>query len=277
MTLRRCKPFWSRKRASINYNLSNESGWLHCYSLAKRFPAYSGDCIRIKRDSDNAELDIGFDGDLVDLASVNSFCAGTVGRVLRVYDQYGSGNYLVGVGAIPTIYQDGNSNYHIKTNRDSGFQFLSGFDVERNFCQIVNQINNGNLSISNRGSSNKGLAFSFALNFVRMTYFGVADYNSPLSNDGHISTSGLKYFCWYHELNTSFKSSSFVQGISNFKYLGSIAIGTYRSSTTPAGLAINYSVSGSIISYNSCDFRETFFFSEDKTQNTTIFDKKLKL
>ena len=104
MTLRRGLGFWGRKvGATLNYDLSSEVGWLHCYSLAKRFPLYSGPCLRVRRDSDLNTLDIGFDGELVDLSAINAFCAGSTGRISIWYDQTGSGNNLVGIGALPII------------------------------------------------------------------------------------------------------------------------------------------------------------------------------
>ncbi len=54
---------------------------------------YTGDAIRVRRASDNAEQDIGFDasGEL-DTSALATFCAGTDGFVKTWYDQSGNGN-----------------------------------------------------------------------------------------------------------------------------------------------------------------------------------------
>ena len=66
-------------------------------SAARRLRAdYTGDLIRVRRASDSAEQDIGFDGDgLLDTSALATFCAGTDGFVVRWYDQSGNGNDAV--------------------------------------------------------------------------------------------------------------------------------------------------------------------------------------
>ena len=54
---------------------------------------YTGAAINVRRASDNAAQDIGFDGDgLLDEAALATFCAGTDGFIVRLYDQSGNGN-----------------------------------------------------------------------------------------------------------------------------------------------------------------------------------------
>jgi hypothetical protein len=60
------------------------------FSLRKVNSAYTGACIRIRRPSDNAELDIGFVSDVVDTAAIISFASGTIAHVVIVYDQSGN-------------------------------------------------------------------------------------------------------------------------------------------------------------------------------------------
>jgi len=69
-------------------------------------PDYAGDCMRIRRASDNAEQDIGFDGQDLDTAAIATFCAGTDGFVKTWYNQDGSGNDLTqtSTSAQPKIY-----------------------------------------------------------------------------------------------------------------------------------------------------------------------------
>jgi len=57
-------------------------------SLTKINPSYTGNCIRIRKQSDNTETNIGFvDGEL-DESSINTFCSGTNCFVTTWYDQF---------------------------------------------------------------------------------------------------------------------------------------------------------------------------------------------
>lgn len=60
------------------------------YSLRKLRTAYTGSAIRVRRASDNTEQDIGFVNNVLDTASLTSFCSGTNGFVKTWYDQSGN-------------------------------------------------------------------------------------------------------------------------------------------------------------------------------------------
>ena len=62
------------------------------YEMVKRFSAYSGACIRVRRSSDNAEQDIGFVNDLLDTTSLLSFVGAGNGFVTTFYTQVGTKN-----------------------------------------------------------------------------------------------------------------------------------------------------------------------------------------
>ena len=53
---------------------------------------YSGFCIKVRRSSDNNELDIGFSNDVLDTASLLDFVGSGNGFVTIIYDQVGSNN-----------------------------------------------------------------------------------------------------------------------------------------------------------------------------------------
>lgn len=57
------------------------------FSLRLVVPTYTGNAIKIRRESDNAEQDIAFVGGLVDVASAETFCSGTNGYVVKIYNQ----------------------------------------------------------------------------------------------------------------------------------------------------------------------------------------------
>jgi hypothetical protein len=61
------------------------------YSLRKLRTAYTGSAIRVRRASDNDELEIAFVNNELDTATLESFCSGTNGFVKTWYDQSNNG------------------------------------------------------------------------------------------------------------------------------------------------------------------------------------------
>ena len=73
--------------------LDTYTGAAAAYSVRKLDKDYTGNCLRVRRSSDEATQDIGFDsaGDL-DTAAIATFCSGAYGYVTAWYDQSGNGN-----------------------------------------------------------------------------------------------------------------------------------------------------------------------------------------
>jgi len=91
--------------------LADYPGAAAAYSLRLLDTDYTGSAIRVRRASDNAEQDIGFDanGDL-DTTALATFCSGTDGFVKIWYDQAGSNDAeQTTTGEQPKIY-DGTLN-----------------------------------------------------------------------------------------------------------------------------------------------------------------------
>jgi len=65
------------------------------YSLRKLRAAYAGSAIRVRRLSDNTEQDIGFVSNVLDTASLLTFCSATDGFVVTWYSQIGGSTYDV--------------------------------------------------------------------------------------------------------------------------------------------------------------------------------------
>jgi hypothetical protein len=134
------------------------------YSVRRLFNEYNGPLIRVRRASDNAELDIGFTKfNLLDEASILNFCGISLGTVVTWYDQSGSGytagvsnvaygvSYpvicdvgamfrLLGSPAIPAIYFAGNRGL-ITSTALPNFNFNSVFAVESHQYQGVDTDN----------------------------------------------------------------------------------------------------------------------------------------
>lgn len=65
------------------------------YGLALLNSDYTGDCVTVRRASDNGTQNIGFDGQDLDIAALEAFCSGTDGFVTTWFDQSGNANNAV--------------------------------------------------------------------------------------------------------------------------------------------------------------------------------------
>jgi hypothetical protein len=80
---------------SASLILDTYTGSTIAYSTRKLRTAYTGNALRVRRSSDNAEQDIGFVGNNLDTTSLMNFITGsTDGRVTIWYDQSGNGTNL---------------------------------------------------------------------------------------------------------------------------------------------------------------------------------------
>lgn len=79
------------------------------YSLRKLRNAYAGNCIRVRRSSDNTEQNIGFVNNALDTATLLTFCGAGNGFVTTWYDQSGNANDVSQIAATsqPQIVNSG--------------------------------------------------------------------------------------------------------------------------------------------------------------------------
>ncbi len=95
------------------------------YSVRRLATAYTGALLRVRRSSDNAEQDIGFDGsNNLDETALTTFVGANDGFVTRWYDQSGNGNNGTNTNAIrqPKLVSGGTV---IKVNSKPAIQFPS--------------------------------------------------------------------------------------------------------------------------------------------------------
>lgn len=104
--------------AQLLFNLYSTNAFAG-YSLRLLDSTYTGDSIRVRRELDNTEQDIGFDiNGVLDTAALSSFCNSTTGWVVKMYDQSGNGYDMVQSTAIQQFQIfDGSS---VITNPENG-------------------------------------------------------------------------------------------------------------------------------------------------------------
>ena len=93
------------------------------YSLRKVRTAYTGNCIRIRRTSDNTEQDIGFTVDnIVDTNSIRSFAGTSEAAIVTWYDQSGNArNMSQSTASIQPLIKPINANIVLRNNKPSIF------------------------------------------------------------------------------------------------------------------------------------------------------------
>ena len=182
--------------------LDQYAGAAAAYSLRKLSILYSGDAIVVRRASDNATQSIGFSGDELDTASLESFCAGTDGFVTTWYDQSGNGldATQTTAGNQPLIVSAGTSLGYIQNLTSSNGQVLesafsytagsafSAFMVVQNFGNAV--FGGTSNASSYYAVSQLTTATSFS-DFSSGSYYNNGSSIGTTRNDIHTATSSF--------------------------------------------------------------------------------------
>jgi hypothetical protein len=166
------------------------------FSVKKIRAAYTGNCMKVRRTSDNTTLDIGFSGDDLDITALQTFCAGTDGFVDTWYNQSGNsavatqtafakqpkivtnGSVILKDG-IPAVSSDGIDDFMSISNGETFFSTeFSAFSV---FAYKVKSAQQRFYSYSN-GAQSSG-SYNLLLlrkNGSNMEFLGTTD--NPLRN-----------------------------------------------------------------------------------------------
>jgi hypothetical protein len=150
--------------------LDTYSGAAAAYSLRRLSSSYTGKAIRVRRSVGSpSEIDIGFSGENLNIAALESFCSGTDGFVTTWYDQSGNGRdatqttaanqpQIVSSGAVITL----NLKPSLLTN---GLSFLKTTSTDFNSLQT------SIISVSKLGSGIGGYARLACINVFSNGYY----------------------------------------------------------------------------------------------------------
>jgi hypothetical protein len=169
------------------------------YSVRKLRTAYTGSAIRVRRSSDNAEQDIGFDGSgNLDTTALTSFCSGTNGFVTTWYDQSGNGINATQTTALaqPQIVSAGSI---INVNSKPCIQFTSSLSNRLETTLISSSTEASIISVSRHTpigtynpivaiGNNNGYALTTSSAKYNLFYRGVADQTTA---NNALSTQAL--------------------------------------------------------------------------------------
>ena len=162
------------------YLLDNYEGAAAAYSLRRLRSAYTGPALRVRRESNNDELDIYFDGQgNLDMASLEAFCAGTNGFVKIWYDQGPGGNDAtqdVATANQPKIY-DSSTGVAVNSNGNASLYF-DGTDTFTNITSAISTLHSSFVVAEGRQEARQVYGFGGAAAYL---IFEFAFWNDKLT------------------------------------------------------------------------------------------------
>jgi len=220
--------------------LDTYSGAAAAYSLRQLSSTYSGNAIKVRRASDNAEQDIAFSNNELDTATLETFASGTDAFVTTWYDQSGNGNDAANAtaSAQPKIVSAGST---ILENGKAAIQWDGTNDYLNHTFSTPSQLYRINMSLwivnnVTGGDTRKVLMHSTPDGTDIYTPYFEYDSNAP-SNLRHFSGNAGSF-----SLTTSSSEFSF-----NTQRLASVL----KNGTTLQEIFMNGSSQGSNTSSNA--------------------------
>jgi len=211
------------------YLLDTYEGAAAAYSLRRLRSAYTGPAVRVRRESNNDELDIYFDGQgNLDTASLEAFCAGTNGFVKVWYDQGPGGNdaeqtttanqpKIVSSGSIieengkPALEFDGSSDRFPFDSTGLDIGNLSSFLVMK--ANVATGLQNG-LILSGAVNNKRWYApwlYSGDFNYSYATQLYAVATTANTENNLHTAIAGTTQGNWQAFLNGNSLGSQTLQ------------------------------------------------------------------
>ncbi len=169
---------------------------------------YNGPLIRLRRDSDNAELDFGWaDNDVVDVAAINTWRAGANVFLVTWYDQSGLGRDAVQNTAAfqPQFITDPTRPYFVgdgandRLDVNTSIQTLTNAGVDGSVFTVVFTTSNQNFSFGTRQPGVNANRWSTHINWTDNTIY----FDSGICCDGVRSTANI---------NNQWQQLSFIRG-----------------------------------------------------------------
>ena len=168
------------------------------YSLRKLRTDYSGNAIRVRRSSDNAEQDIGFIGNDLDTASLLTFCGVGNGLITTWYDQSTNANNATQATAAnqAQIVLNGNLILDVNTNKITSTWALDRYSLTSGISTNTQYLS---VSMWRRGSVTTDRLIHLGNNIVLRTpliwtglasSYNVQSYMDTVVNHQQITTVG---------------------------------------------------------------------------------------
>ena len=251
--------------------LDTYSGAEAAYSLRRLSSTYTGNLIRVRRSSDNAEQNIGYDSNnILDTASLLTFCGAGNGFVTTWYDQSGNANNATQTTAAnqPQIVSSGAM---ITTNSKNSISF-DGTNDSLNLTSTINvAASNYNSFVGKRDASGRRLmgltggqvpaVYVWALWSDNNYYLQAKATHSQSSNATDTTTNQL-----------------LLTGLNNAGTMSIFKNGNTITSTQNAdtiGMTINSIGIYYGPLYAFCNLQEIIFYNSDQSSNRTGIESNI--
>lgn len=201
------------------------------FSMFKLRTAYSGNCLRVRRSSDNTEQDIGFVNNYLDTASLLTFVGSNNGFVVKWYDQSGNARDLSRATAVnqPQIVSSGtlstrNGIAVMSATSTQSLTLASGpvYTTSYSWWLSVEKDTTGNQYTLGRDSTN-------LLFYDLPTQIYISNTN-PISISTALSINTFRLVNGIYQFpNTNFTANVFANGTSLGTSSGTATIGSTRA------------------------------------------------
>lgn len=281
---------WQQTSTGPPLLLNNYPGAIGAWSLRLLSNTYSGRAIRVRRASDNAEQNIGFDalGNL-DTTALTAFCTGTNGFVTTWFDQSGNNKNGLQTSAIsqPKIYD---SVTGVLTQNGKPTVSFDGSDDFLD-CGLINggtkPANFSSMNVS-RYSSLATTRFAFGCvdsSASSTTSYNLSGVRSSKSENGFGDGAGgatIANSTLNHTTNQQLNSAYYIGGNTIQMYRDGLGLAvTYllQTSSTCAGAESKTSIGRpgqANIFYFIGDQQENIVYPSDQTANRVAIENDIK-
>lgn len=249
------------------------------YSLRKLRTAYAGDAIRVRRSSDDTEMDIGFVDNELDTASLLNFVGAGDGFVSTWYDQSLNANNFIQPTASnqPEIIKNGfiyyiNGNVGIFSN-----QYNLSHQMYTVNTGIINQVETSYFAVtSNYTIENTGVLFSTNYSSNTNAYRCLVDTRSTPNRNFVITVDGLNYFANLSTPRVNNNQVLLTGIVDSLKNMSSFANGAVGSTDTFSGtftsdlLFFTPTQINTVLELRTITSEMIFYNSDQSTNRTAI-------
>ena len=245
---------------------------LLAYSLRKLRSAYSGSAIRVRRESDNAEQDIGFVNNQLDTSALTSFVGSSSGRITKWYNQGSTGDVdnfnQTSSGSQPFIISSG-VTYTAGTLNKPTLYFNGGVDFNTSGATAFGAQNNatGFVVGQRTGGSNPGM------------FLGANTFKLDLSSSSfQFDTGGTKITGSFGTDWNTYTQGAFIRGNSNKAYIKKVQSGTSNNNaaTNLGTLTLRSGTRSTFDLFLTGYVGEIIIYSTDESSNlNTISDNQI--
>ena len=243
--------------------LDTYSGAAAAYSLRQLSSTYSGNAIKVRRASDNAEQDIAFSNNELDTATLETFASGTDAFVTTWYDQSGNGVNATqtSASAQPKIVSSGST---ILENGKAAAQFDGVNDVLRYQGDLVTDSVSSIFTSLNVGSFD---SFKTFIDRYQSPDDGTASIRSRSTANtleiNSVTTTNASY------RNSQLLISAFQSSGSSAAYIDGASVGTASSSANYDGISIGATRTRGSVFYSSPKMQEVILYNSNQSTNRT--------